>query len=84
MFLGDARPRHVGAGVEDPDFFRGSALLKEDDVRLHAGVVGREGSPGKAQDRVQVAALPGDFKDLARLWSYRSGEGYGCLDGQVR
>ena len=45
----------------------GKPLLEEDDVRLHAGAVGREGPARQAQDRMQVAVLHEDFEDLAGL-----------------
>ncbi len=71
--LGHERPvllrdaRHVGAGVVNPDFFRGVALGEEDHVGLHALAVGSERAAGQTQDRVQVAVFGQNLKDLAGL-----------------
>ncbi len=65
VFLGDSRD--IGAGIEDPDVFGGSAFLEEDDIGFYALAVRGECAARQAQDRVQVAVLHEDFKNLSGL-----------------
>src|SRR5262249_15377844 len=57
--------RHIGSAIEDPNGLRGSSLLKEHDVRFDALAVWRKGAARQPKNRVDVAILHQDFKDLA-------------------
>src|SRR2546423_244074 len=65
IFFGDLR--HIGARVEDPSPFGCAPLRKEDDVGLGSFAIWTECAARQSEDRVKVAVLHQNLKDIARL-----------------